>query len=97
MILATDHRRPHTTPEEPLIVDIDLSILGRDPATFDAYDRAIRAEYAHVPDDAYRIGRGKVLQHFLNRTRLYYTPWFFEQYEATARVNLQQALQRLGA
>jgi len=97
LVRATDHRHPPVQADEQLIVDVDLSILGRDAATFDAYDRAIRAEYAHVPADAYRAGRSQVLQHFLSRPHLYYTPWFLEQYEATARVNLQQALQRLRA
>ena len=95
LIVATDHRRPLADPAERLIVDIDLSILGRDPITFDIYDRAIRAEYAHVPEEAYRVGRSKVLQGFLARPRLYSKDWFFERYEAAARINLARAITQL--
>src|SRR5262249_22011217 len=40
-----------------IMISIDLSILGADVATYDAYAAAIRQEYAHVPDAAYRSGR----------------------------------------
>lgn len=95
LILITDHRHPAAEPDEQLIVDIDLSILGRPAGEFARYDAAIRQEYAHIPDAAYRTGRTRILQCFLDRPRLYYTPFFFEQYEANARVNLINALARL--
>ena len=60
----------------------------------DAYDRAIRAEYAHVPDGAYRAGRSGVLRGFLSRERLFLTPEF-AALDAPARLNLRRALERL--
>ncbi|GGB63225.1 hypothetical protein GCM10008019_19030 [Deinococcus soli (ex Cha et al. 2016)] len=94
LILATRHTAPTTTRVEALFVDADLSVLGADAATFDAYDRAIRVEYAHVPEAAYRTGRAAVLRGFLKRERLYLTPEF-AGLEPQARVNLARALARL--
>lgn len=94
LILATRHTTPPTTRAGALFVDADLGILGADPDTFDAYDRAIRAEYAHVPDGAYRAGRSGVLRGFLSRERLFLTPEF-AALDAPARVNLRRALKRL--
>ena len=94
LILATRHTVPVTTRAEALFVDADLSVLGADAATFDAYDRAIRVEYAHVPEAAYRAGRAAVLRGFLSRERLYLTSEF-AGLEPQARVNLARALARL--
>ncbi|GHF50132.1 putative metal-dependent HD superfamily phosphohydrolase [Deinococcus metalli] len=94
LILATRHTSPPATRAEALFVDADLSILGAAREAFGAYDRAIRKEYAHVPDDAYREGRAQVLRHFLNRERIYTTPEFSDL-EPQARANLQAAVAQL--
>lgn len=80
-----------------LLCDIDLSILGRSPAVFNEYDRAIRQEYAWVPERDYRQGRCRVLSGFLARERIYQTPVFKDLFEAQARRNLSSALLRLEA
>jgi predicted metal-dependent HD superfamily phosphohydrolase len=49
LIRATRHDGQHCTTDAALICDIDLSILGRPAAVYDAYARAIRQEYAWVP------------------------------------------------
>lgn len=54
-----------------LLADADLAILASPPRTYDAYTRAIREEYAHVPDEAFRIGRATILQHLLALSSLY--------------------------
>lgn len=94
-ILGTAGHRDPVGPDQALLFDIDLSILGRDPAAFDAYDRAIRREYAFVPDDHYRIARTDVLRDFLGREPLFHTAPFRDQYEAQARANLRRALESL--
>lgn len=96
LILATQHTGEPTSPDAELLVDIDLSILGRDEASFAEYDRAIRAEYAWVPEEQYRQGRSAVLQKFLARPAIYSTPFFHERYEAAARRNLTAAIAQLG-
>jgi predicted metal-dependent HD superfamily phosphohydrolase len=94
MILATAHAAKATTPDEALLLDIDLSILGADAATFDEYDRAIRIEYEWVPAEAYRHARAAVLQGFLSRERIFETAAYRNR-EAIARDNIQRALERL--
>ena len=78
-------------------LDIDLAILGQDQATYDAYATAIRREYAHVPDDAFRAGRAAVLEQFLARPRIYATDHFHRKYEAQARANLTREIAKLRA
>jgi predicted metal-dependent HD superfamily phosphohydrolase len=95
LIRLTDHREPAGDPAGRLVCDIDLSILGRRSAEFDAYDTAIRAEYAWVPDEVYRVARGDVLRRLLERDPLFLTDELRRRYEAQARSNLRRALARL--
>ena len=50
-----------------LDVHAAVGILGSPAARFATYDRDIRLEYAHVPEPAYRTGRGAILERFLAR------------------------------
>jgi predicted metal-dependent HD superfamily phosphohydrolase len=95
-ILATRHHDEVTDDDARLLVDIDLSILGRDPAVFWQYEEDIRREYAWVPGDVFRQERRKLLERFLDRRHIYYHPPYRERFEASARTNLQQAIARLG-
>jgi predicted metal-dependent HD superfamily phosphohydrolase len=92
MILATDHARPPADADAAAVVDVDLAIFGKGAEEFDSYERAVRREYAHVPEDAYRAGRAAVLRGFLSRPRIYSTDYFADRYEMAARRNLGQAL-----
>lgn len=90
------HRLPEgDCPDAALLLDIDLSILGADAVAFEAYDEAIRREYAHVPEKVYRAGRRAILAAFLDRERLYLTEWGHDRWEAAARVNMRRAIDRL--
>ncbi len=95
LIRMTAHTAPASDPEGALVCDIDLSILGRDPREFDEYQRRIREEYAWVPAPLYRAGRTRVLTRFLDRDRIYLTPYFHDRYESAARENLRRALAEL--
>ena len=97
LILATKHKAIPDGGDAQLIVDIDLSILGRAWERFEAYDRAIRIEYAWVGDKEYREGRSRVLSGFLEREFLYQTAYFRSRYEAAARENLRRAIEGLQA
>jgi predicted metal-dependent HD superfamily phosphohydrolase len=92
LILATRHDQAPVGHEAQIIVDIDLSILGADPARFDAYERQIREEYAGVPEPAFRLGRAAVLRKFLDRPSIFSTANFRERYESRARENLAKSL-----
>jgi predicted metal-dependent HD superfamily phosphohydrolase len=95
LVLATSHAGVPSSPDEQLICDIDLSILGREPAIFDAFERQIRGEYAWVPEPIYRRERSAVLSGFLRRRSIYQTNQFRHRYEALARANLQRLLDQL--
>lgn len=95
LILATKHDAVPTDHDAQLLVDIDLSILGSADAAFDAYEQAIRQEYAHVPDETFRTGRAAVLRKFLARDRIYATECFASRFEAAARRNLQRSIEGL--
>jgi predicted metal-dependent HD superfamily phosphohydrolase len=94
-ILATRHAAEMAEPDARLVCDVDLSILGREPAAFDAYDRAIRAEYEWVPEAQYRDGRARVLRGFLERPAVFQTEAYRARYETQARENLQRAVGKL--
>lgn len=89
-----------TTPDDTagqLLLDADLSILGAAEEEYDAYAAAIRREYAHVEDEAYRVGRAAVLGRFLARTSIYQTERFRRTHEEAARRNLTREGEQLAA
>jgi predicted metal-dependent HD superfamily phosphohydrolase len=92
LILATKHSGASSDQDEALVVDIDLSILGRDEERFREYEDQIRREYAWVPLDVYAVKRAEILQRFLGRERLFSSDWFFERYETQARRNLAASI-----
>jgi predicted metal-dependent HD superfamily phosphohydrolase len=95
LVLATASHRA-SAPDEAVLLDADLAVLGADRHGYLAYVQAIRQEFAHVPDDAWRIGRGGVLRSLLALPRLYATPPM-ERLEARARANLALELASLDA
>jgi len=78
-----------------ILVSIDLSILGAEPAAYDRYARQVREEYAHVPETLWRSGRSAVLKHFLEAPVIYPDPDFHARLEASARNNLARELASL--
>ncbi|KOX26877.1 hypothetical protein ADK67_15200 [Saccharothrix sp. NRRL B-16348] len=95
LVLATaDHASDD--PLTCLLLDADLAVLGSDPAAYERYRTAVRAEYAHVPDDAWRVGRANVLRTLARRDPLYVTPHARARWEARAKANLAAELSSLG-
>lgn len=92
LIMATRHTANPTLPDEQLLVDIDLSILGAEQARFDEYEEQIRKEYAFVPSWLFRLKRRAILQDFLDRPSIYSTAHFRDALEQRARANLRQAM-----
>ena len=91
------HKLPVGLPAEEvsdarLFIDMDLSILAASPDRFDEYQRQIRVEYAHIPDDAFRTGRSMVLSRFLERRPLFLSDWGRSRFAEQAFTNLQRAL-----
>ena len=77
------------------MISIDLSILGSDPQRYREYSEATREEYAHVPDELWRAGRGAVLRRMLHADTLYPNAQFREALESRARQNIAEELKGL--
>jgi len=95
LVLATRHQATARTPDEQLICDIDLSILGREPEVFAEFERRIRLEYSWVPEPIYRRERSAMLAEFLRRESIYQTARFRQLYQTSARANLERLLHDL--
>ena len=78
-----------------ILISIDLSILGAEPARYDAYAAAIRQEFIHVPERDYRAGRAKVLGQFAARPVIFPDTAFAARYDRPARENLARELASL--
>ena len=78
-----------------ILISIDLSILGAEPARYDAYAAAIRQEFIHVPEPDYRAGRAKVLSQFAARPVIFPDAAFAARYDGQARNNLARELAAL--
>jgi predicted metal-dependent HD superfamily phosphohydrolase len=94
-IMATRHEAPATQPDSQLLVDIDLSILGVDEASYARFESDVRQEYRWVPSILFRRKRAEILESFLARTRIYNTEPFRTRLEAPARRNLATAIANL--
>jgi predicted metal-dependent HD superfamily phosphohydrolase len=78
-----------------ILISIDLSILGAEPARYHAYAAAIRQEFVHVPEADYRAGRARVLGQFAARPVIFPDPAFAARYDRQARENLARELASL--
>jgi predicted metal-dependent HD superfamily phosphohydrolase len=95
MVLATKHfEREPESEQACIMVDADLSILGADDVTFDAYEDAIRQEYAFATDAQFATGRALVCQIFLDQPHIFHTPAARELWEKKAKDNLARSLAR---
>jgi predicted metal-dependent HD superfamily phosphohydrolase len=97
MIRATAHTAAaDVDADTAVLLDADLAILSAEERRYARYAADIRREYTWVDDTAYRAGRTKVLQAFLDRPRIYRTERMFAAAEGAARRNLAAEIERLG-
>ena len=75
-----------------VLCDADLAVLAGSAQEYADYAAAVRAEYAFVPDDAFRTGRAAVLRDLLALPTLFRTPYGARHWEAAARHNLATEL-----
>jgi predicted metal-dependent HD superfamily phosphohydrolase len=85
----------HGDSDTAMLLDADLAILGAEPGAYQAYVNGVRSEYAHVDDHQWRAGRSQVLQHFLDRPRLFTTEYMHTALEHRARANIEAELAAL--
>lgn len=96
VLLTAGHAAAPGDGDGELLCDADLAVLARPPAGYDDYAAAVRREYAHVPDELFRLGRAAVLRSLLDLPALYRRPALAERWEAPARANLERELASLG-
>ncbi|MCC7397590.1 MAG: hypothetical protein IT455_11055 [Planctomycetes bacterium] len=89
IVLDTKRHVP-STPDAAAVLDLDLMSLAAPWPQFAANTAAIRAEFAHVPDEAFRRGRADFFTRMLQCERLFWTDWG-KALEAPARDNLRRA------
>jgi len=95
LVRATKTHDPSIHADAPLLVGIDLSILGTDPHRFHEYEEQIRQEYAWVPEDVFNTKRAEILESFLSRKSIYSTQRFLRSHEERARKNLEASSKQL--
>jgi len=92
VLLTVGHRPGPEDRNAALLCDADLAVLASPAPDYDRYAAAIRAEYAHVPDPAFRAGRAAVLRGLLALPALFHTPDLARSGERPARDNLRREL-----
>lgn len=97
VLLTAGHDPEPDDANGAVLCDADLAVLARDPAGYADYIAAIRAEYAHVPDDLFRTGRAAILRGLVDQPVLFRTPSGRERWEAEARANVAAELRALAA
>ncbi|GIM93550.1 HD domain-containing protein [Paractinoplanes toevensis] len=90
--LTAGHATGADDPDGELLCDADLAILAGDDEAYAAYTAAIRREYAHVPDAAFKDGRAQVLKALLELPTIYRLEPLRERWEERARRNLEREL-----
>ncbi|WP_156754733.1 HD domain-containing protein [Actinokineospora pegani] len=95
VLVTKDHRTTGDDPNGEVLCDADLAVLGSTETAYDAYTAAVRAEYSHVSDADFRVGRSQVLRDLLGLRSLFRTPRARALWEERARANLKRELARL--
>lgn len=94
-IISTKHKGEPEEYFNKLLLDLDISIFGKNQIFIEKYEEGIRKEYSFAPIDKYLDSRIFVLNSFLNRSELYFTDYFKGKYELKARENLEKLINLL--
>jgi predicted metal-dependent HD superfamily phosphohydrolase len=96
LVRMTVHHRPG---DDDLagcaLSDADLAILAAPPERYAAYVAGVRADFAHVGDDDFRVGRAAVLRDLATKPHLFHTAQGRTLWESAARANLGRELGEL--
>jgi len=95
VLLTRTHAPSDDDRNGAVLCDADLAILAAAPQEYDDYAAQIRAEYSHVPADAFVTGRAQVLERFLARPRIFHTTRAYEAWEGRARANVEREVEEL--
>ena len=91
ILLTAGHEVAEGDHNGAVLVDSDLAVLGGTPEEYARYVDGIRREYSFVPDDAWRVGRARVLTNLLVLPRLFTTD-AMKRWEIVARSNMRAEL-----
>lgn len=94
VLLTTDHRVEADDRHGQILVDADLGILAAATGRYQRYAAQARAEYAHVPEAAWRAGRRAVLEGFVERDAIFLSS-AAREWELSARSNIGRELETL--
>lgn len=98
MILATaDHDVASASGDTRAVLAADLAVLATDPTRYGDYVRAIRKEYGHLDEAAWRAGRAAVLRALLDREHLFAPDLGLDAWEHRARANMTAELAALAS
>ncbi|WP_231924509.1 HD domain-containing protein [Micromonospora chokoriensis] len=95
VLLTAGHAVAPGDRDGALLCDADLAVLATPAAGYQRYAAAIRREYAHVPEPAFRAGRAAVLTGLLALPALFRLPPLAGRWEEPARDNLRRELAAL--
>ncbi|WP_433264722.1 HD domain-containing protein [Micromonospora vinacea] len=95
VLLTAGHTVAPGDRDGALLCDADLAVLAAPPARYEGYAAAIRREYAHVPEPAFRAGRAAVLTGLLALPALFRSPPLASRWEEPARDNVRRELTAL--
>jgi predicted metal-dependent HD superfamily phosphohydrolase len=93
IVLDTKNHAP-SVPGAAEVIDLDLSSLAADWATYQRNGQHIRREYHWIPDDEFAASTSEFLASILARQRIFTTDWG-AALEASARANMQRALRTM--
>jgi predicted metal-dependent HD superfamily phosphohydrolase len=93
--LTETHLPEDDDPNGSALSDADLAILAADQGRYREYVAAVRREYAHIDDEAFRYGRSEVLRGLVDKPHLFHTGYAREHWESAARANVERELAEL--
>jgi predicted metal-dependent HD superfamily phosphohydrolase len=96
LVRMTVHHRPSDDDVAGCVLsDADLGILAAPRERYTAYAAGVRADFAHVADTDFRLGRAAVLEELAARPALFRTAAARDLWEVPARANLDRELEEL--
>jgi predicted metal-dependent HD superfamily phosphohydrolase len=97
LILITIHPEQPRSLDQEFMVDIDLSSFGLPWPAFRRDSNAVRNEYVHVPDKQFYPAQIRFLRSLLARPSFFFTEFFRNRYEQTAKDNITRHIDELTA
>ena len=96
LILSTrQHTKGGRDYDDDIFLDADFAILGTNEPAYRKYVHEVRAEYAHLDDQAWNAGRATFLKSIAASDRIFRTGIFEGEYADQARENIARELSEM--